>query len=59
VISSSSEQETDLAAVWAVGNYAVGIRWGDNHDSGIFTYELLREFSQKALDLKEKPRESS
>ncbi len=26
-----------------VGRYALGITWSDNHDTGIFTYDALRE----------------
>ena len=32
-----------FAEVWLVGNYAVGIRFTDGHDTGIFTYDYLRE----------------
>lgn len=46
VIESSVEESLDLKVVWPVGNYALGIQWGDKHDSGIYTYELLRELSQ-------------
>ena len=31
-----------FAEVWLVGNYAVGIRFADGHDTGIFTYDYLR-----------------
>ena len=30
-------------AVHGVGNYAIGIRWSDGHDTGIYTFERLRE----------------
>lgn len=26
-----------------VGHYAISIRWNDGHDSGIYTYESLRD----------------
>jgi DUF971 family protein len=42
VIQSSLEQELSLAAIWAVGQYAIGLRWEDGHDSGIYTFEYLR-----------------
>lgn len=45
VLSATAEEETDLRKVWPIGNYAVGIQWGDRHDSGIYSYELLRELS--------------
>lgn len=41
VLTATLEEETDLQEVWPVGNYAIGIRWGDKHDSGIFSYEYL------------------
>jgi len=31
-----------FSEVWLVGNYAVGIRFTDGHDTGIFTYDALR-----------------
>lgn len=38
---------TPLAAVKAelVGNYALRIDWSDNHGSGIYSFEYLREIS--------------
>ena len=48
VISSSAEEETDLREVWPVGNYAIGIRWGDNHDSGIFSYPILLSLAERS-----------
>lgn len=49
IITHSAEEGTDLTSVWAVGNYAIGIRWGDRHDSGIVSYEQLRELSKTAM----------
>lgn len=43
IIEHTKDEEIDLKAVWAIGNYALGIRWGDGHDSGIYTYQYLRE----------------
>ena len=48
VISSSSDQQLDLQKVWPVGNYAVGIRWGDGHDSGIFTFQQLLRLGDRS-----------
>jgi DUF971 family protein len=31
-----------------VGNYALQIEWSDNHDSGIYSFQYLREISPKA-----------
>jgi DUF971 family protein len=43
ILKTTKEEETDLQEVWAVGNYAIGIRWGDNHNSGIYTFAYLYE----------------
>lgn len=31
--------------MFKVGNYAIGFRWGDGHDTGIYTFEYLRRLS--------------
>jgi DUF971 family protein len=36
------EGKYSLTAVHQVGSYAVQLRWGDGHDTGIFTFEYLR-----------------
>lgn len=41
VIDSSLVEQTRLEQVWPVGNYAIGVRWGDGHASGIYSYGLL------------------
>jgi len=28
-----------------VGRYGIKIRWADGHDAGIYTFEMLREFT--------------
>jgi DUF971 family protein len=43
VVQNTLEEEISLKSIWGVGNYAIGIRWGDGHDSGIYTYQYLRE----------------
>ena len=42
IVESSIEQEVELLEIWPVGQYALGMRWADGHDSGIYTFELLR-----------------
>ncbi len=37
----------EIDAVEPVGNYAVSIRWKDGHDTGIYTFEYLREIMEK------------
>ena len=46
IVENTIEQETSLQEIWAVGQYALGIRWGDGHDSGIYPFELLRELGK-------------
>ena len=29
-----------------VGNYAVSLEWSDDHDSGIYTYDFLRQLCE-------------
>jgi DUF971 family protein len=31
----------------SVGRYAVMIEWNDNHSSGLYSYQYLRELSNK------------
>lgn len=46
IVENTIEQETSLQEIWAVGQYALGIRWGDGHDSGIYPFALLRELGK-------------
>ncbi|MBN8550800.1 MAG: DUF971 domain-containing protein [Deltaproteobacteria bacterium] len=48
VLKASKVEETQLKNIWAVGNYAVGVEWGDGHSAGIYTYDHLRELSKTA-----------
>lgn len=43
IVESSLEQELQLQEIWGVGQYALGMRWGDGHESGIYPFSLLRE----------------
>jgi DUF971 family protein len=36
----------DLTAIEQVGNYALGLTWGDGHHSGIYTFRYLRALSE-------------
>jgi DUF971 family protein len=38
-------EKAELVAWRKVGRYAVNLTWKDNHDTGIFTYDKLREYS--------------
>ncbi len=35
----------ELCDIARVGNYALGLTWGDGHSGGIFTFEYLRRLS--------------
>ena len=37
----------ELKALEKVGNYAVTAKWGDGHDTGIYTWDQLREIFEK------------
>ena len=33
--------------MFSIGTYAIGFRWGDGHDAGIYTYDYLREIAEQ------------
>ena len=37
-----SEQQTTLKEVYAVGRYGLTPEWADGHDTGIYTFKMLR-----------------
>jgi len=37
----------DLKQIYPVGNYAITAVWGDDHDSGIYDWQYLREICEK------------
>ncbi|MBI4373958.1 MAG: DUF971 domain-containing protein [Deltaproteobacteria bacterium] len=37
----------EVKEMFKVGNYAIGFRWGDGHDTGIYTFEYLRRLIEK------------
>lgn len=43
----SGKRAVNIAAVEPVGNYAIRIRFTDGHDSGIFSWSLLRQLGQE------------
>ena len=45
VIKENPGQFT-ITQVIQVGHYAIGLHWADGHDTGIYTYDLLRELCQ-------------
>ncbi|MBX5483561.1 MAG: DUF971 domain-containing protein [Myxococcaceae bacterium] len=40
-------ESTTVQKISPVGNYALAFAFSDSHDSGIFTFELLRSASEK------------
>lgn len=43
VITAAEAQPVQLLSMQPVGNYGYNIAFSDGHDSGIFTFEYLRE----------------
>jgi len=43
VIKNVQTQPLTIAAMEPVGNYAYSIRFSDGHDTGIFSFEVLKE----------------
>ena len=46
VVEHTAEESLRLLKVWGVGNYAVGLEWGDGHNTGIYPYPLLRSLGE-------------
>src|SRR5436190_589972 len=42
VIEHTREESISLESISSVGQYAISIRWGDGHETGIYTFSLLR-----------------
>jgi len=42
--------DISLTRVWSVGNYALGLAFGDGHASGIYTYAALRAMTGTDLE---------
>lgn len=57
VVSAEAAEQLDLVRVWPVGNYALGIRWGDGHDSGIYSFDYLRRLRE--LSAPEAPKDDT
>ena len=48
ILDASKDEETGLEKIWPVGGYAIGMLWKDKHDSGIYTYGLLRQLGERS-----------
>jgi DUF971 family protein len=42
---SASKLALEVSEIEQVGNYAVGLTWGDSHSGGIYSFEYLRELA--------------
>lgn len=42
------EGEDELADLAAVGHYAIGLQWADGHNTGIYTFEHLRNLGEQS-----------
>jgi len=47
IVESSSDEQLELKRIWSVGQYAIGVEWGDGHSTGIFPFELLARLGQE------------
>ena len=48
VISQAEAQPLGLQGMKPVGNYAYNVVFSDGHDTGIYTFELLRELGSQS-----------
>ena len=55
VLTAEETQPLSIAGMKPVGSYAYGITFSDGHDSGIFTFELLREIGSPSAGAGEAP----
>ena len=46
VLKATKEESLDIKQIWALGNYAIGMKWSDGHDTGIYTYSYLENLAQ-------------
>lgn len=51
VVSSETNEQLGLEKIWPVGNYALGMRWADGHDTGIYPIATLFELSKQSSAL--------
>lgn len=45
-VERASNLSLELSHIEQVGNYAIGLSWGDGHSGGIYTFEYLRELGR-------------
>jgi DUF971 family protein len=42
------DPDISIADMALVGNYALKIRWSDGHDTGLYTWDHLRQLSERS-----------
>lgn len=47
-VLQSDQKSIELVKWVPVGNYALRLEWSDGHDTGIYTFEYLRQLSENA-----------
>jgi ATP-binding protein involved in chromosome partitioning len=45
-VTFQAGRNADLRDLKPVGNYALGLTWGDAHESGIYTFEFLHQLGE-------------
>lgn len=50
VIAAGADEELNLKMIHPVGQYALSLDWGDGHNTGIFSYSLLRELANGVIE---------
>lgn len=48
VLSASEARPLEITGMKPVGNYAYSIAFSDDHDTGIYTFELLQKLGEPA-----------
>lgn len=46
-----SANALDLADIFEVGHYAIGLAWGDGHRTGIYRFPFLRDLAEATRDV--------
>lgn len=48
MIARDEAPSAELTGIVPVGNYAIQLRWSDGHDTGIYTYDFLKQMGSGA-----------
>src|SRR4051794_31600896 len=46
-VLQAGKKDVQIAAIEPVGNYAIQLRFSDGHDTGIYSWDLLREYGER------------